>query len=292
MLTILHGSDLHFGKPYSPKVGQAFVESARSIGAELIILSGDFTQRAKVQEYQAAREFLGRLPDVPTVVTPGNHDVPLYRVFERLFDPYRNYREYISRELDSVTRVPGAVIVSLNSAAPHSAITNGRIRRHQLELAERVFAGASDDEARIVVAHHHFAPAPDYEGDTQIPRARQILDAFEVMGVEMIFGGHLHRAYIGNSLDVYPGKDRRHGVVIVQSGTTTSGRGRAREQAKNSFNVARIGKDHLEVTHYMYFDEVDGFAPFSMHAFPRRAKGYFPYDPFRTVIDAPGKGAA
>jgi 3',5'-cyclic AMP phosphodiesterase CpdA len=292
MLTILHGSDLHFGKPYSPKVGQAFVESARSIRAELIILSGDFTQRAKAQEYQAAREFLGRLPDVPVVVTPGNHDVPLYRVLERLFDPYRNYREYISRELDTVTRVPGAVVVALNSAAPHSAITNGRIRSHQLDLAERVFADASDDEAKIVVAHHHFAPAPDYEGDTQIPRARQILDAFEAMGVELIFGGHLHRAYIGNSLDVYPGKDRRHGVVIVQSGTTTSGRGRAREQAKNSFNVARIGKDHLEVTHYMYFEEIDGFAPFSMHAFPRRAKRYFPYDPFRTVIDAPGKGVA
>jgi 3',5'-cyclic AMP phosphodiesterase CpdA len=292
MLTILHGSDLHFGKPYSPQVGQAFVESARRVAPELIVLSGDFTQRAKVHEYQAARDFLRRLPDVPIVVTPGNHDVPLYRIFERIFDPYRNYREYISRELDTVTRVPGAVVVALNSAAPHSAITNGRIRRHQLELAERVFAGASDDEARIVVAHHHFAPAPDYEGDTQIPRARQILDAFEGMGVEMIFGGHLHRAYIGNSLDVYPGKDRRHGVVIVQSGTTTSGRGRAREQAKNSFNVARVGKDHLEVTHYMYFGELDGFAPFSMHAFPRRAKGYFPYDPFRTVVDAPGKGAA
>jgi 3',5'-cyclic AMP phosphodiesterase CpdA len=292
MLTILHGSDLHFGKPYSPKVGQAFVAAARSIAAELIILSGDFTQRAKVHEYEAARAFLDRLPDVPTVLTPGNHDVPLYRVFERIFHPYRNYRRYISEELDTVTRVPGAVVVSLNSAAPHTAITNGRIRRHQVAFAARVYEEASDDDVRILVAHHHFAPAPDYEGDTQLPHAREILDAFSSMGVELIFGGHLHRAYIGNSLDVYPGKDRRHGVVIVQSGTTTSGRGRAREQAKNSFNVVRIGKDHLEVTHYMYFDEIDGFAPFSMHAFPRRANRYFPYDPFRTVIDATGEGAA
>jgi 3',5'-cyclic AMP phosphodiesterase CpdA len=292
MLTILHGSDLHFGKPYSPKVGQAFVAAARSIAAELIILSGDFTQRAKVHEYEAARAFLDRLPDVPTVVTPGNHDVPLYRVFERIFHPYRNYRRFVSEELDTVTRVPGAVVVSLNSAAPHTAITNGRIRRHQVAFAAHVFEEASDDDAKILVAHHHFAPAPDYEGDTQLPHAREILDAFSSMGVELIFGGHLHRAYIGNSLDVYPGKDRRHGVVIVQSGTTTSGRGRAREQAKNSFNVVRIGKDHLEVTHYMYFDEIDGFAPFSMHAFPRRANRYFPYDPFRTVIDATGGGVA
>jgi 3',5'-cyclic AMP phosphodiesterase CpdA len=226
------------------------------------------------------------------VVTPGNHDVPLYRVFERIVAPYRNYREYISRELDTVTRVDGAIVVSLSSAAPHSAITNGRIRKHQIELAQRVFADAKEGDVKIVVAHHHFAPAPDYEGDTLLPRAKQILDAFRGMGVELIFGGHLHRAYIGNSLDVYPGRDRSHGVVIVQSGTTTSRRGRAREQAKNSFNVVRIAEDHLEVTHYMYFEEIDGFAPFSMHAFPRRASRYFRSDPFREVPSASGEGAA
>ena len=282
-LTILHGSDLHFGEPYAPRVGHAFQRAAREVEPDLVVISGDLTQRAKVHEYQAAREYLDRLPDVPVVVTPGNHDVPLYRVLERLFEPYRNYRRFISEELNTVARVPGAVIVALNSSAPHSAITNGRIRAHQVELAARVFQDAPPDAARIVVSHHHFAPAPDYEGDTQLPRAKEILDAFSQMKVELILGGHLHRAYIGNSLDVYPGEDRQHGIVIVQSGTTTSRRGRAREQAKNSFNVVRVAPGHMEVTHYMYFEEIDGFAPFSMHAFPRRDARYFPRDPFRDV---------
>jgi 3',5'-cyclic AMP phosphodiesterase CpdA len=287
MLTILHGSDLHFGKPWLPRVGQAFQRSAHEIRADLVIISGDLTQRAKVHEYEAAKDYLGRLPDVPLVVTPGNHDVPVYRVFERL------YRRFISEELDTVTRVPGAMVVALNSSAPHTAITNGRIRPEQLEFAARVFQDAGGEDARMVVAHHHFAPAPDYEGDTQLPDAKRILDRFSAMGVELILGGHLHRAYIGNSLDVYPGRDRQHGVVIVQSGTTTSRRGRAREQAKNSFNVVRVEEHHLEVTHYMYFDEIDGFAPFSMHAFPRRARGYFRTDPFRSgILDAGEEGAA
>jgi 3',5'-cyclic AMP phosphodiesterase CpdA len=294
MLTILHGSDLHFGEPYLPQAGQAFVKAARGVEPDLVIISGDLTQRAKVHEFEAAREYLDRLPDAPLVVTPGNHDVPLYRIFERIFDPYRNYRAYISEDLDTVTRLPGAVVVSLNSAAPRSAIVNGRIRRHQMELAARVFQDAAEDDVRIVVAHHHLAPAPDYEGDTQLPNAKRILDAFSDMGVELIFGGHLHRAYIGNSLDVYPGRDRQHGVVIVQSGTTTSRRGRAREQAKNSFNVVRVAPKHLEVTHYMFFEEIEGFAPFSMHAFPRRASRYFPYDPFRAadILDAGEEGVA
>jgi 3',5'-cyclic AMP phosphodiesterase CpdA len=287
MITILHGSDIHFGKPYLPRVGEAFLKSARALAADLVIISGDLTQRAKVHEYQAAREYLDRFPDTPLVLTPGNHDVPLYRVFERLFDPYKNYREHISPELDTVTRIPGAVVVALNSSAPHRAITNGRIRPHQIELAARIFRDAKDDEAKLLVSHHHFAPAPDYEGDKQLPGAKKILDAISAMGVEVIFGGHLHRAYIGNSLDVYPGKDRKHGIVIVQSGTTTSRRGRAREQAKNSFNLVRIARAHLEVTHYMYFDEIDAFAPFSMHAFPRRKDRYFTEDPFNAgVLDA------
>lgn len=276
MLTILHASDLHFGEPYLDTVGEAFLATAGESEPDLIVLSGDFTQRAKVAEYEQARTFIERLPPVPVVVTPGNHDVPLYRLMERLFAPFRNFREYISEELDSVTRIEGAVIVSLSSAAPHHAIVNGRISPEQVEFAAQVFQETDEEAVRIVVAHHHFAPAPDYEGDKQLPRAREILDQFNRMGVEMILGGHLHRAYIGNSLDVYPGEDRSHGIVIVQSGTTTSGRGRARERAKNSFNVVRIGAGSLNVSHHMYFEDIQAFAPFSRHEFPRRALGFFP----------------
>ena len=70
------------------------------------------------------------------------------------------------------------------------------------------------------MAHHHFAPPPDYEGAEVMPKAKRALDAFTAMRVDLILGGHLHRAYIGNSLDVYSGEDREHGIVIVQSGTT------------------------------------------------------------------------
>lgn len=278
MITIIHGSDLHFGKPHEPAATETFLASIEETDPDLIVLSGDFTQRAKVREYEQARTFLDRLPDVPVVVTPGNHDVPLYRVFERLFHPFRNYRTYIRDELDTVTRVPGLTVVSLNSAAPRRAIVNGRIDSRQIEFAREAFSGAPTGDLKAVVAHHHLAPAPDYEGDRPLPRAKQILDAFEGMGVDLVMGGHLHRAYIGNSLDVYPGEDRDRGIVIVQSGTTTSRRGRARERAKTSFNLIRIYEDRIEVVHQLHFSEAKGFAPFSVHAFPRLPRTYFPKD--------------
>jgi 3',5'-cyclic AMP phosphodiesterase CpdA len=209
------------------------------------------------------------------VVTPGNHDVPLYRVAERVLRPYANYREFITDKLDSVLTTDDAVIVSINTTSPLMAITNGRIERWQIDFAAEAFRQAPAKAARIVVAHHHFAPAPDYDDRNDVMwRAREALDRFNELGVELILGGHLHRAYIGNSLDIYRSKTPSSGIIVVQSGTTTSRRGRAREREKNSFNLVQIGPEVILITHYMYFDQAGGFAPVSRHTFPRRHLHY------------------
>lgn len=278
MITILHVSDVHFGPPYHPEAGEAVQRFAAELGPDAIVASGDFTQRAREEQFRAAREFLDRFPRVPLVVTPGNHDVPLYRLRERIFNPYELYRRHITPELDTVTDVPGARIVSLNSTAPLRALVNGRIHRWQLDLARRAFATVPDGTYRIVVAHHHFAPPPDWEGGDVMPKAKRALDAFTAMKVDLILGGHLHRSYIGNSLDVYAGVDREHGIVIAQSGTSTSRRGRAREQEKNTFNVLRLDARTIEVTHHMYFDDAGGFVPTSRHTFFRRGRPPLPGD--------------
>ncbi|MBI3465342.1 MAG: metallophosphoesterase, partial [Planctomycetes bacterium] len=200
MLSLLHISDLHFGPHYLPDVGEAVLRAAVTLEPDIIVASGDFTQRAKPREYEAAQTFLARLPPVPLVVTPGNHDIPLYRVMERLFTPYDLYRQHISKDLDTVLRHPAAVIAAINSTSPLRAITNGRIRSRQLDFCSQAFAGASEQAVRIVVAHHHFAPAPDYEHSQTLPRAKRALDRFVDLRVDLILGGHLHRAYIGNSL--------------------------------------------------------------------------------------------
>jgi 3',5'-cyclic AMP phosphodiesterase CpdA len=275
MLTILHISDLHFGPNYVPAVGEALVQAAHQLGPAVIIASGDFTQRAKRAQFLAAKQYLERLPPATRVFVPGNHDIPLYRVLERLVRPYALYREYVADALDAVVHRPDAVIVALNSTAPRRAISNGRIRRRQLALCAEAFAKAPEGAARIVVTHHHWAPAPDYEGGEVMPLAKWALDALTQLRVDLILSGHLHRAYIGNSLDVYAGADRTHGILIVQCGTSTSRRGRAREREKNSFNWIRITGRVIHITHYMYFAEVGRFAPVSRHLFPRASRPYF-----------------
>lgn len=274
MLNLLHISDLHFGPFFVPHVAEALLERIHSLEADILINSGDYTQRARREQFEEARAFNERLPKLPTVRVPGNHDVPLYRIFERVFAPYKLYREYISNDLDVVLRHEKAVIVALNSTAPLRAIVNGRIRSEQLDLCTDAFKDVGPGVLRVVVAHHHFAPAPDYEGGDVMPNAKRAVDRFTELQVDLVLGGHLHRAYIGNSLDIYPGKDREHGVIFVQSGTSTSRRGRAREREKNSFNHIQITDDIVRVTHYMHFEDQKGFEPMSRHIFPRTGRYY------------------
>ncbi|EKK04377.1 metallophosphoesterase [Rhodopirellula baltica SH28] len=268
-MKILHISDVHFGPPYLPNVGEALLRTAPSIDPDVVVVSGDLTQRAKPEQFQQAAEFIKQLPDVPRIVIPGNHDVPLYRIVERLTDPHRYYRQYISNELNTVLQTPDALFVGLDSTAPRSAISNGRIHPSQLDFCRDAFGSVPDGLAKIVVAHHHFAPAPDYLHDQTMPKAKRAINLFVKLGVELILGGHLHRAFIGNTLDFYPGAGRAHGIVIVQCGTTTSRRGRGREKEKNSFNEIDVTEQTIIVTHHIFDDQTGQFAPLSRHEFAR-----------------------
>ena len=273
---LLQISDLHFGPPFVPAVAQALLRTIPRLQPDAIVVSGDITQRAKRQQFEEARRFFDRLSDYPMLVIPGNHDVALYRIFERLFRPHALYREIICDDLNPVLEVGNVVMVGLDSTAPRRAISNGRLDLPQLQHSAEVFSRVPEDKVRIVVAHHQFAPGHDKVFDVPMPRARRAIEHFVAQKVEMILGGHLHRSYIGSSLDFYPGHRRDRGVIIVQCGTTTSRRGKGRERDENTFNVVDAGADTLAVTHYLYFEQHGHFAPISQHHFPRPGRPFTP----------------
>ncbi|MFW6254040.1 MAG: metallophosphoesterase family protein [Chitinivibrionales bacterium] len=278
MPRLLHISDLHFGPPYLPEAGKALCEITPSLGVDAIVVSGDFTQRARRSQFAQAAALLDRLPHVPRLLIPGNHDVPLYRVFERIGRPHDLYRELICADLNPVLKLDGVMLVGLDSTFPRGAITNGRLFRKQLAFCREAFRKASADDVRIVVAHHHFAEAPGYPRHQIMAKSRRAMDCFVELGVEMILGGHLHRSYIGNSLDFFAGNRKDAGIIIVQCGTTTSRRGIGRERGKNTFNVVDVNRKMFVVTHYIYQDTIRRFVPLSRHEFPR---------PGRPFVDMP-----
>lgn len=277
MLTVLHASDLQIGKPYRAWAAEALVRTAEEVTPDLVVIAGDLTQRAKPREYRLAREVLSHFGETPVVVTPGNHDVPVYRVWERLFAPYRNWRRFISRELDSTLRIPGATVVALNSSDPYRALVSGRLNRAQIEFAEVAFARAEPGDVRLLVVHHHFVPTSDGHGGDPVPNAREHLAAFTAMGVDLILGGHIHQTRVLWSKGEPAWVDTP--FPLVACGTTTSARGRGGELGVNSLNVVRICSESIEVTPYLLSMREGGFEAGEPTVVPRyRRAGTPPSD--------------
>ncbi|MEN8144329.1 MAG: metallophosphoesterase [Gemmatimonadota bacterium] len=259
MPAILHASDLHFGPPFLPDRAEGLLELETRLSPDLVVLSGDFTQRAKTAQFADAAAYVSRFQG-PTIVTSGNHDVPLYRFWERAFAPHGNYRRFIESRLNYVHSQPGLTVVSLNSSRALT-FTNGRLRTSQLKLAGRAFGQAPASDMRVVVTHHPITPPP--LPDPEVAAGwRRALRAFSAMGVDVVLAGHKHRAYEAQSADwipqsaaLIPGATERGAtarVPIIHAGTATSSRGRGHETGRNSVNLLRMAEDELRLSKYQW----------------------------------------
>jgi 3',5'-cyclic AMP phosphodiesterase CpdA len=235
----------------------------------LVVVSGDLTQRARPEQFREAREFVDAIHalGVPTITVPGNHDVPLYRVWERLFDPYRAYRAHFSTDLEPVFRDPEMLVVGINTAFGWTT-KEGRITLRRLLEVEQIFREAPESLFKVVVAHHHLIPPPNFGTQRVLANAYEAIDLFSRAGVDLILSGHLHQAYIGNSEEFYP--KGRPPVVILHSGTTTSNRGRAGERERNTCNWIQVDDQSMVVSHYRWHHKVERFAEHSRHWYPRQ----------------------
>jgi 3',5'-cyclic AMP phosphodiesterase CpdA len=263
---ILHVSDVHFGPPHLPEVAEGVLALVADDPPDVVVVSGDLTQRAKPEQFRQARRWIDRFP-VPTVVVPGNHDVPLYRFWERLFTPFGAYRRYFGEEMEPVYRDDELLIVGVNTAF-NWTVKDGRITlRRLLELAELLEA-APDHLLKVVVAHHHLIPPPNFGTQRVLANAFEAIELFSSVGVDLILSGHLHQAYVGNSEEFYP--KGRPPVVILHSGTTTSNRGRGGEREKNTCNWIRADGQSMVVSHLRWHPDDGRFAEHSRHWYPRQ----------------------
>ena len=269
-LTVLHTSDYQVGRPYLPEAADAMIRLFHEVQPDVVVAAGDLTQRAKKREFETARRLLDRFGDVPVVTTPGNHDVPLYRTLERLGAPYRAWRRFTGvKELDTVTRVPGATFVALSSAAPRRAVVAGRLRARQMAFAHQAFRKAPVHDHRIVVVHHHFVPVPGGGAGRPLSGARELLSEMESMGVSAVLGGHVHQLHLRVSTEL---TGHARGVPVISTGTATSRRGRGREVLANSVCVLRFEEREVEVVPYLRQPEGEAFEPLELHRFELAAR--------------------
>jgi 3',5'-cyclic AMP phosphodiesterase CpdA len=265
---ICHISDVHFGPPHLPELASGVLQFIADRQPDLVVISGDLTQRAKPRQFQEARRWVAAIP-ATTLVVPGNHDVPLYRFWERFLRPFGAYRRFFSDELEPIYRDEELFVVGINTAHGWT-FKDGRIGLKKLLAVGQVLEEAPGELLKVVVAHHHLIPPPWFGPPRVLTNAYEAMDLFTRVGVDLILSGHLHQSFIGNSEEFYP--KGRPPVVILHSGTTTSNRGRAGERDKNTCNWIRSDSDSMVVSHYRWEPSLRRFAEHSRHWYPRHSR--------------------
>lgn len=245
MANIAHLSDLHFGA-HDDRLVAAVEARLNELNPELVVISGDFTQRARTEQFKEACKFLERLKDAGHEVlgVPGNHDVPLYDVLRRFLSPLTRYRRYIDETLCPFHEIPGAAVLGINTARSLT-FKDGRINEQQVAFIHEAFARSRFGVSRILVTHHPmFALPVSDEEELGKPIGRQplALEAIEDAGVDLLLAGHNHRASTHHARDLVTDAGT---ALVIQAGTATSTRLRDEEQ---SFNLISAGKDEVTVT--------------------------------------------
>lgn len=242
MTSLVHLSDLHFGA-HDDRLVKALELKIDELKPDLVVISGDFTQRATTEQFQEACRFLEALRERGHEVlgVPGNHDVPLYDVLRRFLSPLTRYRRYVDETLCPFIELPGVAVLGINTARSLT-FKDGRISESQIEFIRETFARVDPDAVRVLVTHHPLFAIPVGDNtERAVGRHELALDAIEEAGVDLLLAGHAHHAATHHASDLVT---RSGGALVIQAGTATSTR--VREQGQ-SFNTIDIDDGHVDV---------------------------------------------
>jgi 3',5'-cyclic AMP phosphodiesterase CpdA len=234
MTTILQISDAHFGTERAPVV-EALLELARSESPELVVFSGDITQRARRGQFSAARSFIDRLQPRALLAIPGNHDIPLFNLAARIFTPYANYSRAFGDDLEPVFESAQLLVIGVNTTRPQRHI-DGEVSPEQIERVAQRLRGATSTQLRIVVVHQPVLAIRLSDKLNLLHGHKEAVPAWSAAGADIIMGGHIHLPYVRSLRTAFA--DLPRDVWAVQAGTSISRRIRGR--IDNSVNLIRV----------------------------------------------------
>jgi 3',5'-cyclic AMP phosphodiesterase CpdA len=204
---LLHVSDVHIGTHEEPEVEGALRAFVLRIGPELVVASGDLTNRGTREQHERAAQFLRTLGP-PVLAVPGNHDLP-YTFPARFTRPWAEFeRQWQTTE--PVHSSDAIHVVGLNSARPYRH-QGGALTAGQLAVAAARLQAAPEGAFRVAVLHHHLLGAP-WRAARKRPVSHRgtVLRALVAAGADLIVSGHIHQAAVSeqHEFEVVTGEAR------------------------------------------------------------------------------------
>ncbi|MGE0742233.1 MAG: metallophosphoesterase [Hyphomonadaceae bacterium] len=194
-MQLVHLTDPHFGCEDKAALAAA-AQYITNLKPDAVIVTGDISKDGLQAELNSACDWMRTL-GAPVMLTPGNHDVPYYEMWGRLFFPWDRIRRAAHGLRTEAWHTPAFSIVPINTARAWQIRLNwaqGEISRGQTAIAAAELQKAAPGALRIVITHHPL----DWPNDAPIkgltrggPRAlEKLVDA----GAELFLSGHLHFA--------------------------------------------------------------------------------------------------
>ena len=228
MTVLLHLSDPHFGTEQASVV-EAVVALARQLQPDLVVLSGDITQRARPAQFRAARVFIDRLA-APWLTIPGNHDIALFDLLSRLWRPYERYRAAFGEVLEPCHESNDLLVLGVKTTRRRRH-KHGELSSQQIERVARRLHAARDEQLRVVVVHQPLVVPAGPDESNLLRGHAHARQAWAAAGADLVLGGHIHLPFVMR----VPGAARA--AWVVQAGTAVSSR--VRPGVPNSVNVVR-----------------------------------------------------
>jgi len=233
LTTLLHISDTHFGTEQAPVV-EALARLSSDLAPELLVLSGDITQRATPEQFASARRFVDRL-GVPWLAIPGNHDIPLFNGVARLLFPYARFQEAFGEALEP-THDSADLLVLCVKTTRRLRHVEGQVSPAQIERVAARLRSARPGQLRVVVVHQPLHVEGDAERKHLLRGCETALRQWAGAGADVALGGHIHLPYMR---ELTPAGAGGASLVVAQAGTALSSR--VRRDVPNSVNVIRTG---------------------------------------------------
>ncbi len=233
MSVLLQISDTHFGTE-QPHVVDALLRLKQEIEPEVIVWSGDITQRARRAQFEAAGSFLEQLKPARVLSIPGNHDIPLFNLPARLFFPYAGYMRIFGSDLEPQHESDDLRVLCINTTRRYRHV-DGEISPAQIERAARWLMQGAKECVRIVVTHQPVHVIKEKDEKNIVHGHEAAVRRWVQAGADVVMGGHIHLPYVRPLDERFAGLPRR--AWSVQAGTALSRR--VRHGAPNSVNLLR-----------------------------------------------------